>query len=216
MALYDRWTTAFKLLLERNEDEFDNLENQRILILQIRRLNMYLAIAGQEMSPGCEMHWDRHMPVFVEMLSYAHQIVPASIDKGGDAHYGSQLGIFPHFSLEGGVILPLFLLASRCRHPVVRRAAIVIIDRLSRREGALNGSLVARVADRIVSIEEDGLVGVDSCQSVPEGSRLFCVRVWLQPGATEAKFDYSKRAEEQGKSRVVTCTEIMQKSPDMM
>lgn len=89
-----------------------------------------------------------------------------------------------------GLIQPLFLTASKCRHPKWRRRAINLLRR-SGREGPWIGKLIARVAERVAEVEEagsgfamflftreeGGLISEDLAtgvgpSSIPEGARI--------------------------------------------
>lgn len=70
----------------------------------------------------------------------------------------------PSFSISGGVVEPLYIVASRCRDSITRRRAIRLLKQYPRREGIWESTLVARIADEIVKIEESHKMGkeVDS------------------------------------------------------
>ena len=61
------------------------------------------------------------------------------------------------FTFEVGVIPPLFMVASKCRDPVIRRRATAIL-RKAGREGVWSGPIAAVVADKIMEIEEAKMV----------------------------------------------------------
>ena len=61
------------------------------------------------------------------------------------------------FTFEIGVIPPLFMAASKCRDPVIRRRAVTLM-RNAGREGVWSGPIAARVAERIMEIEEAEMV----------------------------------------------------------
>ena len=57
------------------------------------------------------------------------------------------------FTMELGVIHPLFFVACKCRHRLVRRRAIAQL-RKAGREGVWEGPIVAVLAERLVEMEE--------------------------------------------------------------
>jgi hypothetical protein len=63
------------------------------------------------------------------------------------------------FTLEIGLIAPLYLAVRKCRDPKLRRAGIDLIRRGRKQEGLWEAHQVARMLDRIVNIEEAGQPG---------------------------------------------------------
>ena len=65
----------------------------------------------------------------------------------------------------------------KCRHPVVRRKAISLLYAAPRQEGVWDSILTARVAERLIGIEEAGLGTVTTCEDVPDWARISDVSV---------------------------------------
>jgi hypothetical protein len=92
----------------------------------------------------------------------------------------------PTFSLSLGLITPLYITASRCRDPTIRRRALHLLYTCNRKEGIWDSRLAARVAQRIVEVEEagaipmpgqcssgnTGVVVVISANQIPENARV--------------------------------------------
>ncbi|KDN68660.1 hypothetical protein CSUB01_10957 [Colletotrichum sublineola] len=64
--------------------------------------------------------------------------------------------IKPSFSADLGIVPPLFMVATKCRHPVIRRQAIQLLRSSARREGMWDSELAARIGQWVATIEEDG------------------------------------------------------------
>lgn len=83
------------------------------------------------------------------------------------------------FSFEPGVILVLFLTAIKCRHPVVRRQAVELLERSRHREGPWESIGAAKVARFVIEIEEEGLTDIEKASAGPEvvkeGNRVHMV-----------------------------------------
>ncbi|KAK3325506.1 hypothetical protein B0H66DRAFT_126836 [Apodospora peruviana] len=62
--------------------------------------------------------------------------------------------IKPSFSADMGIVPPLFVVATKCRNPVIRRQAIQLLRSSSRREAMWDSELTARIAMWISEIEE--------------------------------------------------------------
>lgn len=63
--------------------------------------------------------------------------------------------IKPSFSADLGIVPPLFVVATKCRDPEVRRQAIQLLMSSSRREGMWDSELIARIGMWIMAIEEE-------------------------------------------------------------
>ncbi|KAF5527908.1 Aspercryptin biosynthesis cluster-specific transcription regulator atnN [Colletotrichum aenigma] len=171
-SMYQDWLEAFNASSISTNDENSHA------LLHIRRLDLYLTLHGPE--DTCpQSGWDYFLPEFIEMLTY-----------------GASASRWQHtsFVLGGGFIMPLCRLALRCRHPSTRRAAIHILRGARRRDGQLEGMLAARVLERIVDAEEDGLGENTESRDVPEAARVAGVLVKFLSGKRRAKLTYSRAA----------------------
>ncbi|KAK2019417.1 hypothetical protein LZ32DRAFT_573031 [Colletotrichum eremochloae] len=63
--------------------------------------------------------------------------------------------IKPSFSADLGIVPPLFVVATKCRHPVIRRQAIQLLRSSARREGMWDSELTARIGQWVATIEEE-------------------------------------------------------------
>jgi hypothetical protein len=63
----------------------------------------------------------------------------------------------PHFTFEIGLIPPLYFTAINCRHLLLRRKAVALLRQGSRREGLRDAEPMARVAERVIKLEENNL-----------------------------------------------------------
>ncbi|ERF68816.1 hypothetical protein EPUS_06260 [Endocarpon pusillum Z07020] len=64
--------------------------------------------------------------------------------------------IKPTLSLSTGIIMPLYVVASRCRDPAIRRQVIRVLSICNRREGIWDSQFSSQVARQILEIEEAG------------------------------------------------------------
>lgn len=62
--------------------------------------------------------------------------------------------IKPSFSADLGIVPSLFVVATKCRDPVIRRQAIQLLKSSSRREGMWDSELAARIGIWIAEVEE--------------------------------------------------------------
>jgi len=88
--------------------------------------------------------------------------------------------------------MPLYGVASRCRHPKIRRKAIAILRSSSRHEGVWNAILTAKVAERVMQIEEEGLGVITSPRDVPSWARISDVEPKLDAVERKGTFTYTR------------------------
>ncbi|ETN46812.1 uncharacterized protein HMPREF1541_01001 [Cyphellophora europaea CBS 101466] len=62
--------------------------------------------------------------------------------------------ILPTFSMSIGCVLPLYLVASRCRHSATRHRALHLLKHCNRREGIYDAAVAASIAERLIMLEE--------------------------------------------------------------
>ncbi|KAI9654626.1 MAG: hypothetical protein M1821_005833 [Bathelium mastoideum] len=95
-----------------------------------------------------ETDFDEYTDKFKEMVNYASSLINAP--QAIPAETGS------HFSFEMGTVPPLYFIAVKCRHPVIRRRAIGFLLTSPRREGLWDAYRAGRVAERVMIREELG------------------------------------------------------------
>ncbi|EEY23541.1 conserved hypothetical protein [Verticillium alfalfae VaMs.102] len=143
----DQWQVAFAVLIAARGG--GSAGAARMCRLYYLTLTVYLGTALARL----ECSFDEHMTTFASIVDVAGEILQDEEARGAAAPDGDGA----RFSFESGIVPPLYYTAVKCRHPILRRAAI----RLLRRKGALDckenlwdARLVARIAMRIVELEE--------------------------------------------------------------
>lgn len=124
-----------------------------LLYLKICHTTLHLMIlAGIIHSDHNELSWDNHLAHFERIITLSALFIQAEVYKNP---------LLPSvLSLDGpGIIMPLWLVAFRCRHPLLRRRALGLLQVSRRQEGMWMSTSAAVVAQRIVEIEEAGLRG---------------------------------------------------------
>jgi len=120
------------------------LHRNKLLSLHLYHTFTNLGLAASLVGP--ESRWDAHLPFFRQIVSLASKI---------SRNTSSPLPFF--LSLEPGIALPLFLVVTRCRHPIVRRQALRLLRGLNRQEGVWNCKAAAGLAGEVLAVEEEGL-----------------------------------------------------------
>lgn len=94
-----------------------------------------------------ETAYDAHTPAFASIITDASAVLSCSNAR-------SQ---FPSFTFETELIAPLYWMAIKCRHPLLRRAAVSLLMRdelRNRRENMWSGKESIVVATRVIELEE--------------------------------------------------------------
>lgn len=86
------------------------------------------------------------------------------------------------FTFETGAVAPLFLTATRCRIPSLRRKALDLMRKAPRKECFHGAESTAEVAGRVIDIEEEGLTPVDDDVLLPETCRVHKLELMKTPG----------------------------------
>jgi hypothetical protein len=86
--------------------------------------------------------------------NFCHHHLDHSVDIFGGHEYAAP-HIKPSFSADLGIVPPLFVVATKCRDPIIRRQAIQLMRSSARREGMWDSELAARIGIWIAGIEEN-------------------------------------------------------------
>lgn len=120
-----------------------------------------------------ETAWDAFLPTYTLILDHATQCL-AIPDTAT-------------ISLDSGIIIPLYMVASRCRDLVQRKRAIALLESRYWQEGVMSSVLAAKVAARYVQIEEEGR---GEKGELPNEARLAELDVRFEPGRRRAQIKY--------------------------
>ncbi|KAF5665337.1 hypothetical protein FHETE_6697 [Fusarium heterosporum] len=110
---------------------------------------------------GSEMRWDDLLGLFERILTLAETLWSET----------PNCDVYSPLSLEPGIIVPVFMVAQRCRHPWLRRRAIALLYKLKRQEGMWFSDGAAAVSQKIMEIE--GQVYFESDLGKEESPRRF-------------------------------------------
>lgn len=124
-----------------------------LLFLKICHATVHLMIlVGITQSDYNELSWDNHLAHFERIIALSALFTQAEVYKNP---------LLPSVvSLDGpGIIMSLWLVAFRCRHPLLRRRALGLLRVSRRQEGMWMSTSAATVAQRLIEIEEAGSRG---------------------------------------------------------
>jgi hypothetical protein len=95
--------------------------------------------------------WDKYNSIFEEIISLAASVVDTTYESSDPL---KECRPKPSFSLDMGIVAPLYDVATLCRDPFIRRRAVNILRSLSRQEGVFSSHICAVVAEKVIAIEE--------------------------------------------------------------
>lgn len=124
-----------------------------LLFLKICHATVHLVVlAGVTQSSYNELCWDNHLAHFERIIALSALFIQAEVYKNP---------LLPSVvSLDGpGIIMSLWLVAFRCRHPLLRRRALGLLRVSRRQEGMWMSTSAAVVAQKLIEIEEAGMHG---------------------------------------------------------
>lgn len=152
----ERWHTAMRGFMP-------GLTNAPDVRLAKSLLMSYLCckmMVSNALSDGREVYHDKFLPEFEQILALATEIAPTTIGR-------------KRFSLDTGIVAPLYWVVLKCRDPEVRRRAIALLESLNSQEGAWVSSRLAVLGSQVMRLEEQGLDDPQSAADIPEQTRLW-------------------------------------------
>ena len=177
--ILERWLVAFQAFLRNHETVLDTRGLQAARTLQISHsfAIIYLNVTTVNVFND-ETAWDHFTKHFEDVVNLAALIVEPSTSENSKHKRGHD------FTLDMNTVAPLYAVAHKCRHPVIRRKAVSLLYKAPRQEGIWDSVVTARVAERLIGIEESGLGNVTCCEDVPD---------WARISDVDVKFDLLER-----------------------
>ncbi|KAJ5912554.1 hypothetical protein N7504_001437 [Penicillium tannophilum] len=96
------------------------------------------------------------------------------------------------FSFDLGITPPMFLVASRCRHPLIRRKAVDLMLRSPFYHGAWQDRYSGLCAQRIVEIEEENAGIIVDSVDVPESQRIRKISADIQEEGAQIMMQFTR------------------------
>ncbi|KIV79641.1 hypothetical protein PV11_07190 [Exophiala sideris] len=163
LQTFDTWTAALEDFFATHASRLTPSDIKSLLGL---RLQMQTAVMMLRVciDAGPECTFDAYKDEFEDMVFKVEQMTSAlSMMEAQPLEVEST-----PFTMELGVIHPLFFVACKCRDWDLRRRAIAQLKRVGK-EGVWEGPIMAVLAQRIMELEEEGL---SQGQLVPETQRF--------------------------------------------
>jgi hypothetical protein len=148
IAWLKRWLRTYTLLFDAPSSRPSNPQTPYFRILKAQTLTMFIATSN--IKPPTQVTYDNYAPQFEEIICCAEHVLNPNDPTNTSGPYRPLLPYSP----VPGIIHPLYFTARKYRHSVSRRRAIHLL-RHAGIEGPFQGDFEARVAARLVEIEED-------------------------------------------------------------
>ncbi|KND93743.1 Sterol regulatory element-binding protein ECM22 [Tolypocladium ophioglossoides CBS 100239] len=191
----DTWTEAFELIFRcRLDPGISHLERSGISALKMFQINTNILF--MMMFCDTEVQFDAFLPHFKGIVDLGWEVVsaderraaaeqcphPAMCQHQHSAPKGTCTAgtvptphMRPSFSADLGIVPPLFVVATKCREPRVRRQAIQLLRSSARREGMWDSELAANIGQWIMQVEEfdeQAPPGAMPTKPIPEEKRV--------------------------------------------
>ncbi|GIZ38818.1 hypothetical protein CKM354_000221900 [Cercospora kikuchii] len=150
------WRSRFSAYQARHASDLSPTDLYACNVLEIQQLVAKVWI-GTTMEPF-ECAHDEHMPAFEAIITLAEQL-STMVDSTKSQHERARYN--NTFILDTEIVGPLHWVSIKCRDPSLRRRAIAVLRGTNRREGKWDSRMSVAVAERVMAIEEEGLLRGD-------------------------------------------------------
>lgn len=167
LQTFQGWHDKLEEFFEASELNLQPAEAKGLLGLRLQ-VKVAIIMLKTSTNSGPESTFDQFRDEFEGMILAVERVTQslALIDAGPLEKESTP------FTMELGIVYPLFFIASKCRESRLRRRAIAQL-RKAGKEGVWEGPIMAVVAKRMMQVEERGLI---SGQRVPERNRIHKVQ----------------------------------------
>ncbi|KAJ3963065.1 hypothetical protein N0V92_000206 [Colletotrichum tropicale] len=150
LAKFNRWHVAFTVISALE----DAKRAGKLCLLYYHTAKIWISTA---MSP-LETAYDDHIASFAAIIHISAELVHSSKKYVRDPSKAAMST--PKFVFDTEVIPPLYYTITKCRHPMLRRAAADLLKQeavTKRRENLWDAHMSVEIGKRIIAIEEDAV-----------------------------------------------------------
>lgn len=145
------WRQRLYTYQAQHASDFTSRDQYACNVLEIQRLVAYTWVSVATTPFECAH--DAHIQAYTMAVSLAEQLPALAIVHTQSARHTNT------FTLDVELIGPIHWVAIKCREPTVRRRAIAVLRGMHRREAMWDSKMAAIIAERVVAIEEEALLG---------------------------------------------------------
>ncbi|GLA55118.1 hypothetical protein AnigIFM63604_001607 [Aspergillus niger] len=157
-TILTKWSTALDHFEQTRGSTLTTKEQIGLKILQIHRLEHTMMLEQYNSGSSDSTVWDRFNSIFKQIISLSKSVVqlsgPSSPPPTPSHTMMPTANLPPTFSLDLGIIAPLYTTAALCRDPLTRREAVDLLRSCSRQEGVFSSHLCAVAAEKVIALEE--------------------------------------------------------------
>lgn len=152
----DAWQLETCHVLSNTADSCTHRTTLDLLSVKLLHTLARLFVAANVMRPDMhtELSWDSHLVHFDRILALSVLILRT--ERRQNPHLLSVMSLD-----EPALNMALWITATRCRHPVMRRRALQLLRGARRLEGVWMSTSAAAAAEKMIAIEEERGVGYD-------------------------------------------------------
>lgn len=172
----DAWLEAFEpIFLSRQDPGISHIESLGISALKMFMINTNIIFLM--MFCDNEVQFDSFTPHFKTIVALGWEVVGTDQRRAEAKRQEGNIGgmhehhetnkntiapepnqfrphVKPSFSADLGIVPPLFVVATKCRDPWLRRQAIQLLKSSARREGMWDSELAANIGTWVMNVEE--------------------------------------------------------------
>ncbi|GKT93636.1 C6 zinc finger domain-containing protein [Colletotrichum tofieldiae] len=149
LARLSRWHVAFVVVSAMD----DSLSKGKLCMVYYHAARIAISTTMDTL----ETAFDTHIPAFASIISNASEFVHASRKASGRDPSKAAMAM-PKFVFDTEVIPPLYYVIIKCRHPMLRRAAVNLLKQdtvTKRRENLWDAQMLSEIGKRCMNIEEE-------------------------------------------------------------
>ncbi|KAL1968403.1 hypothetical protein VTN77DRAFT_1932 [Rasamsonia byssochlamydoides] len=184
-----QWNRKLNTFLEHHALSLSAKDTRTVIVLQLWSETVYIMNAAHDRQS--EMQFD----AFEQRFHRVVRLAEALLDPCGLAGDVRTAAAMPTFSVETGVIPPLFYCSYKCRNWSIRRVALSLLRRWQRQEGIWQTPDTAVVLERLIAIESEGL---SPGEPVPEEARILIAQVKVIPSSPNIRLRYCRSVDPDG------------------
>lgn len=192
LSLLNRWSEAFESLLSSQSAKFTDMEQQTINILKIWQTMTASGISMHieyQATAEDQTLWDNFEGSSRRVVTLAEEVLRTTHNHANPNLTGPR----HQFTLDIGLVGPLYDTARICRDPLIRRKAINLLRQYPCREGLWDSMLAARAAERQMEIEESAVEEVRCAADVPGWARVTTVLPTFHLGERWAEVVFTRQ-----------------------
>ncbi|KIV84253.1 hypothetical protein PV11_00043 [Exophiala sideris] len=178
-SLLDAWNDRFQHFLGHCPSKTNKATCRRLCLVELQYFVAKVLHAALIFDD--QMVYDNYTDCFQNIFKLCRSVI--ELDSTNNGSTAPKMS----FSFDLGIIMPLYFVATTCRDPVIRRAALHLLLNCPRREGIWLSWMTGRVAEQIISIEEDGIIRPESWKDIPSQNRIHLLEMYYNPCAANSE-----------------------------